>query len=234
MRVTRLRKRFEATKPVLLRHAIAVLLAFGLSGCIAMSDKPILAGISQSGQAVFDDGVWLFRVKDQGDCNVDIAQPVSMWPHCATWLVHRDGAWTLPAATGDPDRQVAQVIVAHDAANAIGIVQMPLDTVMKYATDSAPPIPPDAARFVYFAFSPDPATGAGLSSVTAWVIPCGRWVREDIAGTSETALNFKHFPGFDGDCQPTSIQSLRTAARLSSQPDEKDRVHFFRARATLD
>lgn len=206
---------------------LAALLVLTLSGCgIAVSDKPMLAAADTAGAPQFADGVWLMpEFDEEADCAVDAAKPVSSWPDCATWALHKDGQWF--ARDGDsgivtkPVSRAAVVVSNGD----IAIVQLESEPGEDGTVDPTP--------FTFIAFDNKPAATAPLRAIGFWMVMCGKY--EPVEGAAEDeADELVRFPGFDEKCRPESAQVLRDAAATSRPAADFQLPQFVWTRAALD
>jgi hypothetical protein len=207
----------------------AGLLVLILSGCgMAVSDKPMFEQADTAGAPQFEDGVWLMpEFDDEKDCAVDTARPVSQWPDCAEWAVHRDGQWLAREGnSGIVTKAVPRdaVIVSN---GDIAIVQLESDK--SPAEDGTV----DPTPYSFIAFDNKPAATKKLRTITFWIVMCGTY--EDSGTDDEDApAKLIRFPGFDEKCRPASMQVLRDAARLSRPAASVELPAFHWARAILD
>jgi hypothetical protein len=206
----------------------AGLLILMLSACgMAVSDKPMLEQADTAGAPQFADGVWLMpEVDKESDCKVDAARPVSSWPDCATWALHKDGQWFARYEnSGIVTKAVPRdaVIVSN---GDIAIVQLESDT--SPAEDGTV----DPTPYSFIAFDNKPAATGKLRAISFWIVMCGK--EEKRAAPEDDAYELVRFPGFDEKCRPASIQVLRDAARLSRPTASVELPAFRWARAALD
>lgn len=207
----------------------AALLILILSGCgIAVSDKPMLAAADTTGAPQFEDGVWLMPGLDEEEaCKVDTKQPVSAWPACADWALHRDGQWF--AREGDSG--IATKPVPREAV----VVSNGDVAIIQLESEPKPGAEPDPMPYMFIAFDNKPAATAKLRSIRFWIVMCGRYEPNDAAkGDDEEAETLVRFPGFDEKCRPESVAVLRAAADASRPPAHAKAPPFRWARAALD
>ncbi|KTE32591.1 MULTISPECIES: hypothetical protein [unclassified Sphingopyxis] len=205
----------------------AALSMFLLAGCgIAVSDKPMLTAADTAGAPQFADGVWLMPEFDEEvDCAVDVTKPVSAWPDCATWALHKDGQWF--ARQGNSG--IATKAVPRDAVvvsnGDIAIVQLESEPGEDGTVDPTP--------FTFIAFDNKPAATAPLRTLGFWMVMCGKY--EPVEGAAEDeADKLVRFPGFDEKCRPESVQVLRDAAAASRPAADHAMPTFGWARTALD
>ncbi len=207
----------------------AGLLILTVSGCgMAVSDKPMLEASDTAGAPQFADGVWLMPEMDEAaDCAVDTAKPVSGWPDCATWALHRDGQWFAR----DGNSGIVTKPVPRDAVivsnGDIAIVQLESDK----SADDGGTVDPTPYNFI--AFDNQPAAADKLRSIRFWIVMCGQYAESD-ADDEDAPATLVRFPGFDEKCRPASMQVLREAARLSRPAASVELPTFHWARAVLD
>ncbi|HMO76192.1 MAG TPA: hypothetical protein PKD48_12705 [Sphingopyxis sp.] len=206
----------------------AALLILTLGGCgIAVSDKPMLAAADTIGAPQFEDGVWLLpELDEEEDCAVDTAQPVSKWPDCASWSVHRDGQWFAR----DGDSGIATKAVPYSTVTVsngdIAIIQLESD---KSPADDGTV---DPMPYSFGAFDNKPAATAKLRSIRFWIVMCGKY--EESGADDDAPMTLIRYPGFDEKCRPASMQVLRDAAAASRPPPTLELPVFHWVRATLD
>lgn len=188
----------------------ACLLILLLGGCgMAVSEKPMFAAADTVGAPQFENGVWLMDVND--DCRVDAAAPVSRWPGCADWAVHRDGQWF----ERDGERGIAikplttpMLVVGGD----IALVQ----------TEFRPEEGPDnAPTYLFMAFDNRERDIVRRRSITLWNVMCGTYPEGTKPADDGSSDGIVRFPGFDEECRPASQQVLRDAAAASRPADAK-------------
>lgn len=205
------------------------LLILMLSGCgMAVSDKPMLEQADTAGAPQFADGVWLMpEVDKESDCKVDVAKPVSSWPDCATWALHKDGQWFARYENSG----IVTKAVPRDAVKVsngdIAIVQLESDT--SPAEDGTV----DPTPYSFIAFDNKPAATGKLRAISFWIVMCGTYEEKD-TDDEDTPAKLIRFPGFDEKCRPASMQVLRDAARLSRPAADHPLPQFGWARAILD
>ena len=206
---------------------LAAALVLTLSGCgVAVSDKPMLEASDTANAPQFADGIWLMPAfENETGCTVDTAQPVSTWPDCAAWALHRDGQWFAR----DGDSGIATKAVPRSAIivsnGDIAIIQ--LESEPKPATDgTVDPLP-----YNFAAFDNRPAATDKLRSIRFWIVRCGDYERLSGEDGPETLVRF---PGFDEQCRPASMQVLRDAAATSRPPASVEMPDFHWVRPTLD
>jgi hypothetical protein len=206
---------------------LAALLVLTLSGCgIAVSDKPMLSAADTAGAPQFADGVWLMPEFDEEvDCAVDAAKPVSSWPDCATWALHKDGQWfAREGKSGIATKPVPREAVAVSNGD-IAIVQLESEPGEDGTVDPTP--------FTFVAFDNKPAATAPLRAIGFWMVMCGKY--EPVEGAAEDeADKLVRFPGFDEKCRPESVAVLRAAAEASRPPADIEAPRFHWVRAALD
>ena len=160
-----------------------------LSACnIAVSKKPMFAESQRSATLLLEDGLWMHSDKD---CAVDTAKPRAEWPKCGDWI-----------------------IVA--ANRAVGTSDMKPDEPTQdiFLVDGTPPLIQANVRIndkdAFYAFvvvEPTYSPARRIVAVNAWPVRCG--IQDAPDG------KVKPWPGFNKDCQPDSIATLRKAARKS-------------------
>lgn len=208
----------------------AALLVLMLGGCdIAVSDKNMLEHADTAGAPRFEDGVWLMsELDEETPCPVDTSQPVSKWPDCATWVVHREGQWfAREGNSGIATKAMPRSAVTVSNGN-IAIVQLESDKP-PVGDGTVDPLP-----YSFAAFDNKPAATAKLRSVRFWIVMCGRYERNDADTPDGDAEILVRFPGFDEKCLPASTQVLRDAAAASRPSASTELPDFHWARATLD
>lgn len=205
----------------------AALLILTLSGCsIAVSDKPMLTAADTAGAPQFADGVWLMPEFDEEvDCAVDTARPVSSWPDCATWALHKDGQWfAREGNSGIATKAVPREAVVVSNGD-IAIVQLESEPGEDGTVDPTP--------FTFVAFDNKPAATAPLRAIGFWVVMCGKY--ESVEGAAEDeADKLVRFPGFDEKCRPESMKVLRDAAAASRPAPDFTLPRFGWVRPALD
>lgn len=215
---------------------MAGLLILTLGGCgMAVSEKPMLTTADTAAAPPFENGVWLMPDKHEDDgerpCAVDVAQPVSAWPRCADWALYRDGTWfERDGETGIATKPVAASVAV--SGGDIALVQIRFDDKDEdVAADDAPPDPP---TYFFGAFDNNPVdAGTKLRSIKLWIVMCGTY-KPQAPGTEDDAPGeLMRFAGFDEECRPDSVVTLRAAAKASRTSETKF-AHFRWARATLD
>lgn len=199
----------------------ACLLILLLGGCgMAVSDKPMFAAADTAGAPQFEDGVWLIQ-DDEEACRVDAAQPVSRWPDCADWAVHRDGQWF----ERDGERGIAtrafktpMLVVGGD----IALVQT------EFAAEEGPD---EAPTYLFLAFDNSARDAGKRRSMALWSVMCGTWPAGAKPADDGSSDGLVRFPGFDEECRPASQDVLRAAAAASRPADAKlQRFQWMRAR----
>ncbi|HWW59238.1 MAG TPA: hypothetical protein VN047_20255 [Sphingopyxis sp.] len=199
-----------------------------LGGCgMAVSDKPMLEPADIAGAPQFADGVWLMPdFDDASHCVVNTALPVSRWPDCATWAVHRDGQWfAREGNSGIATKAVPRAALVVSNGD-IAIVQIESET--SPAKDGVI----DSMPYSFVAFHNKPAATAKLRSIGFWIVMCGKY--EEGGTDNEGGKILVRFPGFDKKCRPASIRVLRDAAAASHTPQTLDLPRFHWVRETLD
>ena len=198
-----------------------------LSGCgMAVSDKSMLEASDMTGAPQFADGVWLMPASDEEtSCKIDVSRPVSAWPDCATWALHRDGQWfAREGNSGIATKAVPRSAVMVSNGD-IAIIQFESE---KSAADDGDV---DILPYSFVAFDNRPAATDKLRAIRFWGVMCERYETSPDSDEAETLVRF---PGFDEKCRPASTQVLRTAAAASRPPTSIDLVDFHWVRATLD
>lgn len=206
----------------------AALLILTLGGCgIAVSDKPMLKQADTVGAPQFADGVWLIPERDdETGCAVDTARPVSQWPDCANWAVHRDGQWFERKGNSGIDIQPMPRSAVTVSNGDIAIIQIKSDEPP--AKDGTV----DPMPYIFAAFDNEPAATEKLRSIRLWGVMCGRYEKD--GADDEAAETLIRFPGFDKKCRPASAQALRNAAAASRPPSTRDMPNFLWVRERLD
>lgn len=205
---------------------MAGLLILALGACsMAVSDKPMLETADTAGAPQFADGVWLLsELEEEEDCAVDPAQPVSTWPDCAAWAVHRDGQWfAREGASGIATKAVPRPAITVSNGD-IAIVQLESDR----SADDGGTV--DLLPYSFVAFDNRSVGPDKLRSIRFWIVMCGRYDQS----SDDEADTLVRFPGFDEKCRPASMQVLRDAAAASRPPTSITLPDFRWARATLD
>lgn len=206
---------------------LAALSMLLLTGCgMAVSDKPMLTAADTAGAPQFADGVWLMPEFDEEvDCAVDTAKPVSSWPDCATWALHKDGQWfAREGNSGIATKPVPREAVVVSNGD-VAIVQLESEPSEDGKVDPTP--------FTFVAFDNKPAATAPLRAIGFWLVMCGKY--EPVEGAAEGEPDkLVRFPGFDEKCWPESMQVLRDAAAASRPAADFPLPQFGWARAALD
>jgi hypothetical protein len=174
----------------MLLERIGLLCAVALLGAcnVAVSQKPMFAETQRSARLLLEDGLWAHFDKD---CVVDTAKPRADWPKCADWI-----------------------IVA--ANKAVGGSDMKADEPVQdiFFVDGTPPLIQANVRtngkdafFAFIVVKPTYSPAHRIVAVDVWPVRCGTQDAPD--------GKVKPWPGFNKDCQPDSVATLRKAARKS-------------------
>lgn len=209
---------------------IAGLFMLLLGGCgVAVSDKPMLTEHDIVGAPQFENGVWWFAdASEDNDCVFESAQPVSKWPKCADWVLHRNGIWFVrDGESGIAIKSVPDSAVSISSGD-VAIVQL-FDPNNVAAPEDADPTP-----YSFVAFANRSTATEKLRSVSFWIVMCGTYARRRAPEDDETAEEFVRYPGFDEKCQPASLNVLRDAAEKSRSAQGAPLLRFQWLRAALD
>ena len=181
-----------------LNRLFPILLA--LAGCnIALSEIPVL-GEAQRSSVQLKDGYWAVAERD---CSFDPAKPVENWPRCADWVVLDHN----------------QIVRQRDN-NVLGLAPtmliadgkpMILQLFSKWKDGETP-------LYTFAALEPTTTTPAGqIAAMGLWIIECEAQPSRTPPGSGAPS----HYPGFDADCRPGSLDALRNAAAASRPPPDE-------------
>lgn len=184
------------------RRSILWVLLVMLAGCnIAVSDKPIF-GEAQRSTVRLKDGYWAIA---EQTCHYDATQPVDSWPGCADWIV---------IAGNQIVRERDKNVFGVDPTLLIGAGKPLIMQVFSKSENGQAPF------YTFGAIEPTAITPAGeIAAMQVWIVEC-------VANSSRSppgASTVGHYPGFDADCHPGSIDALRAAA-TASRPHEDEMI----------
>jgi hypothetical protein len=188
-------------------------LCAALAACnMAISDHPMLSGEPRSALKL-KDGLWAV---DDPDCKFHAARPVRRWPKCARWLVIKAGK-----IVGGKDLKPLGLPVELVIADG-----KPL--ILQFPFTGESDDKKKVKAYTYLALEPRGSDPAGsIVDMQSWSVACGV---EDPGDALRSKV--QHFPGMNEDCNPESVEAIRTAAAAGPQgSDKKERWRWVRARA---
>ena len=130
---------------------------------------------------------------------MDRTQPVTSWPECAHWVIHRKSR-IEKSSEPKPEEVPNEILVVDGAPPLLQVVMQPKEQKTVWA---------------FLAFEPQQRSAAGtVTAVKMWMVPCG-------VSDKSSATNVKPYEGFSEDCMPSTVAALRAAAAKGpADPDD--------------
>jgi hypothetical protein len=190
--------------------AAICLLAAGLSACnLVTTTEPMFAAADASGAPALREGLW---ANIEPNCRVDLKQPASRWPDCASRVVIQDGMLYGKDKDDEGEQALAFVLAAGD----------PRILQMRLVGDKA-----EETLYFYIGLDPRKLDSQGrIVEYAGWLVQCGPPPPKDSKrpdGQTQYGT-LEPFPGLIMDdnlasCAPVDKASLTAAAAASLKLD---------------